>query len=73
MDAKALGDIAEQLREQYAKPTLQIIVEPDWKNALEQLKSRTEAEDLGVVSGTLYLIADVRSSLLGLSDAEKGW
>ncbi|PAK48098.1 bifunctional folylpolyglutamate synthase/dihydrofolate synthase [Paenibacillus sp. 7541] len=73
MDAKALGDIAEQLREQYAKPTLQVIVEPDWKNALEQLKSRTEAEDLGVVSGTLYLIADVRSSLLGLSDAEKGW
>ncbi|EHB62930.1 MULTISPECIES: bifunctional folylpolyglutamate synthase/dihydrofolate synthase [Paenibacillus] len=73
LDAKALGDIVEQVREQYAKRTLQIIIEPNWKNALEELKSRTEAEDLGVVSGTLYLIADVRSSLLGLSDSEKGW
>ena len=73
MDANALGDIVEQLRDQYAKQTLQIIIEPDWKNAIELLKSRTEAEDLGVVSGTLYLIADVRSHLLGLSDAEKGW
>ncbi|MFC7678084.1 bifunctional folylpolyglutamate synthase/dihydrofolate synthase [Paenibacillus sp. GCM10028914] len=73
MDAKALGDIVEQLREKYAKPSLQIIIEQDWKNALEMLKSRTEAEDLGVVSGTLYLIADVRSNLLGLSDSEKGW
>lgn len=73
MDAKALGDIVEQLREKHAKQSLQIIIEPDWKNALELLKSRTEAEDLGVVSGTLYLIADVRSNLLGLSDSEKGW
>lgn len=73
MDANALRNIVEQIREKYAKQTLQIIIEPDWKNALELLKSRTEAEDLGVVSGTLYLIADVRSSLLGLSDAEKGW
>lgn len=73
MDVKALGDIVEQLREKHAKQTLQIIIEPDWKNALELLKSRTEAEDLGVVSGTLYLIADVRSNLLGLSDSEKGW
>ncbi|SMF89246.1 dihydrofolate synthase / folylpolyglutamate synthase [Paenibacillus uliginis N3/975] len=73
MDAKALGDIVEQIKEKHAKHTLQIIIEPDWKNALELLKSRTEAEDLGVVSGTLYLIADVRSNLLGLSDSEKGW
>ncbi|MGG3506841.1 folylpolyglutamate synthase/dihydrofolate synthase family protein [Paenibacillus lautus] len=73
LDAKALGDIVEQVREKYAKHTLQIIIEPNWKNALEELKSRTEAEDLGVVSGTLYLIADVRSNLLGLSDSEKGW
>ncbi|WP_054956386.1 bifunctional folylpolyglutamate synthase/dihydrofolate synthase [Paenibacillus dakarensis] len=73
MDAKALGDIVEQIREKYAKESLQIIIEQDWKNALEMLKSRTEAEDLGVVSGTLYLIADVRSKLLGLSDSEKGW
>lgn len=73
MDAAALRDIAEGLKHSYGKPDLQIIVEPDWKNALELLKSRTEAEDLAVVSGTLYLISDVRAALLGQSDSEKGW
>ncbi|CAM3083696.1 folylpolyglutamate synthase/dihydrofolate synthase family protein [Paenibacillus sediminis] len=73
MDAGHLLDIVEQLRQKYAKPNLEIIVEPDWRAALEVLKSRTEAEDLGVVSGTLYLIADVRSTLLYQTDSEKGW
>ncbi|MGN7359875.1 bifunctional folylpolyglutamate synthase/dihydrofolate synthase [Paenibacillus sp. SAF-054] len=73
MDAAALHDIAEGLKHSYGKPGLQIIVEPDWKNALELLKSRTEAEDLAVVSGTLYLISDVRAALLGQTDSEKGW
>ena len=45
----------------------------EWAKALDLLKSRTEAEDLGVVSGTLYLIADVRAALLHQTDSEKGW
>ncbi|MCJ8013803.1 bifunctional folylpolyglutamate synthase/dihydrofolate synthase [Paenibacillus sp. KQZ6P-2] len=73
MDAEALHELAEGLKHSYGKPGLQIIVEPDWKNALELLKSRTEAEDLAVVSGTLYLISDVRAALLGQTDSEKGW
>lgn len=73
MDVDKLLEIVEQLRPKYGKPNLQIIVEPDWRIALEKLKLRTEAEDLGVVSGTLYLIADVRGSLLNRSDSEKGW
>lgn len=73
MDAAALHELAEGLMHSYGKPGLQIIVEPDWKNALELLKSRTEAEDLAVVSGTLYLISDVRAALLGQTDSEKGW
>ena len=73
MDVDKLHEIVEQLRPKYGKPNLQIIVEPDWRIALEKLKLRTEAEDLGVVSGTLYLIADVRGSLLNRSDSEKGW
>ncbi|MHA0857058.1 bifunctional folylpolyglutamate synthase/dihydrofolate synthase [Paenibacillus sp. CMAA1364] len=73
MDAYKLFEIVERLKADYAKPTLQIIVEADWKIALENLKLRTEKEDLGVVSGTLYLIADVRGSLLNQSDSEKGW
>lgn len=73
MDAAKLQDVVEQVRPGFAKKELEIIVEPDWVKALELLKSRTEAEDLGVVSGTLYLIADVRAALLHQTDSEKGW
>ncbi|MEC0093111.1 bifunctional folylpolyglutamate synthase/dihydrofolate synthase [Paenibacillus macquariensis] len=73
MDVNKLLEIVEQLKPIYGKPNLQIIVEPDWRIALDKLKLRTEEADLGVVSGTLYLIADVRGSLLNLSDSEKGW
>jgi len=73
MDVNRLLEIVEQLKPIYGKPNLQIIVEPDWRIALDKLKLRTEEADLGVVSGTLYLIADVRGSLLNLSDSEKGW
>ncbi len=52
---------------------MKIIVEGDWKKALRLLQSHTEAEDLGVVSGTLYLIADVRATLMYQTDSEKGW
>jgi dihydrofolate synthase/folylpolyglutamate synthase len=47
--------------------------EPDWRRALDMLIARTGPEDLAVVSGSLYLIADVRSSLLHDRDIEKGW
>lgn len=73
MDAEHLQLIAESLRENYAKDHLQIIVEHDWGKALQLLKSMTEEDDLAVVSGTLYLIADVRSALLRQPDSEKGW
>ncbi|WP_068615741.1 bifunctional folylpolyglutamate synthase/dihydrofolate synthase [Paenibacillus tuaregi] len=73
MDAQSLYDLVQQLRNEVAKPNLEVIVERDWKAALELLKSRTEREDLGVVSGTLYLISDVRAALLHQTDSEKGW
>ncbi|WP_223068253.1 bifunctional folylpolyglutamate synthase/dihydrofolate synthase [Paenibacillus caui] len=73
MDAGALLSLVQELKESIAKPELKVIVEPDWKTALEILKSQTEAEDLGVVSGTLYLISDVRAALLHQTDSEKGW
>lgn len=73
MDADALLDIVERLKHSHGKPGLQIIVEPDWKHALDILKLRTEPGDLAVVSGTLYLISDVRAALLGQTDSEKGW
>jgi dihydrofolate synthase/folylpolyglutamate synthase len=73
MDAAEMAGIVEKLRPSYAKEHVEVIVEQDWRKALALLKSRTEAEDLGVVSGTLYLISDVRAALLHQSDSEKGW
>jgi dihydrofolate synthase/folylpolyglutamate synthase len=73
MDAEDLQAIAERLREKYAKPNLQIIVERNWGKALQLLQSITAEDDLAVVSGTLYLISDVRGTLLQQPDSEKGW
>lgn len=73
MDADALLALVQELQESLAKPGLNIVVEPDWRAALEILKAQTKAEDLGVVSGTLYLISDVRAALLHQTDSEKGW
>lgn len=73
MDAEALYDLVTDLKEQYAKADLDIIIERDWRKALSLLESRTEREDLGVVTGTLYLISDVRATLLHQTDSEKGW
>lgn len=72
MDASALSNIVEELLPEVGR-TVNIIVEPDWKAALEQLKAMTKQDDLGVVTGTLYLISDIRSWILYQSDSEKGW
>jgi len=50
-----------------------IIVEPDWKEAVQKLLAYTKDSDLALVTGTLYLIGDVRSYMLHKKDAEKGW
>ncbi|RUT40684.1 bifunctional folylpolyglutamate synthase/dihydrofolate synthase [Paenibacillus anaericanus] len=73
MDAQALFDLVVELRDSYGKTNLEIIVERDWRKALSLLESRTEREDLGVVTGTLYMISDVRATLLHQTDSEKGW
>ncbi|WP_019638278.1 bifunctional folylpolyglutamate synthase/dihydrofolate synthase [Paenibacillus fonticola] len=73
MDADALYHLINEMRPHAAKPDLEVIVERDWKSALALLQSRTEREDLGVVTGTLYMISDVRATLLHHTDSEKGW
>lgn len=73
LDADALYDLVQELKDTKGKPDLEIIVERDWKKALSLLESRTEREDLGVVTGTLYMISDVRATLLHQTDSEKGW
>lgn len=73
MDADSLYKLVEQMRRDIAKADLEVIVERDWKSALALLQARTEREDLGVVTGTLYMISDVRATLLHHTDSEKGW
>jgi dihydrofolate synthase/folylpolyglutamate synthase len=72
MDAIKLGELATNLKEDM-KLQVNIVIEPDWKQAWLQLKDLTSSEDLGVISGTLYLVSDVRSWILYQSDSEKGW
>lgn len=72
-DAHRLADKAEKVARELNK-AVEIVIEPKWQAALELLQRRTEKDDLGVVSGTLYLISDVRSWLVHhTADSEKGW
>jgi dihydrofolate synthase/folylpolyglutamate synthase len=72
MEATKLAAIAKALVEEL-NLQVKMIVEPDWKQAWIRLKDLTASEDLGVISGTLYLVSDVRSWILYHSDSEKGW
>lgn len=72
LDAHRLAELAGRMRER-AKPELTIVTEPDWKRGLERLTGMTGPDDLAVVSGTLYMISDVRSWLLHRKTSEKGW
>lgn len=72
MPAEALAELVQAIREELGY-SFELIVEPNWKHALTQLQTLTNDTDLAVVTGTLYLIADVRSQLLYNLDSEKGW
>lgn len=67
--------LADKVRELMTEMDLNVdvTVEPNWKTALRMLADRTEQDDMAVVSGTLYLISDVRSWILHAADSEKGW
>ncbi|WP_091163588.1 folylpolyglutamate synthase/dihydrofolate synthase family protein [Paenibacillus sp. 1_12] len=72
-EAAKLAELAASLIQELGLPDIEIVVEPDWKAALELVKGKTAENDLAVVSGTLYLIGDVRSWILHQTDSEKGW
>ncbi len=77
MNAADLAAVAARLRTELGRPR-KVIVEPDWKRALELLREASESSPqqentLNVITGTLYLIADVRSWLLHGTKSEKGW
>lgn len=69
------GKLAELARDVAREQGLAVEAEAesDWKTALAELMRRTEPEDLALVTGTLYLISDVRSWLLHQAESEKGW
>jgi dihydrofolate synthase/folylpolyglutamate synthase len=72
-EARALADLVREMQQQPDKYRFELIVEQNWQTALQKLQQLTGETDLGVVTGTLYLIADVRSRILYNSDSEKGW
>nr|WP_227013889.1 folylpolyglutamate synthase/dihydrofolate synthase family protein [Paenibacillus psychroresistens] len=72
MSANKLAELAKEISLEM-NLQVEIVVEPNWKQALLTLKNFVSVEDLGVISGTLYLISDVRSWILYQSDSEKGW
>jgi len=76
MNADELAAVAERVGSELGLSP-NVIVEPDWRRALELLlgasSSAGEANTLNVITGTLYLIADVRSWLLQGKKSEKGW
>lgn len=73
-EARALADLVLEMQQQLPdKYRFELIVEQNWQTALQKIQQLTGETDLGVVTGTLYLIADVRSRILYNSDSEKGW
>lgn len=75
MSASALAGVVEGLREQVGGPG-RVLVEPDWRRALQtvlELAEDAPDQTLTVVTGTLYLVADVRSWLLDRKNTDKGW
>ncbi|UVI33717.1 bifunctional folylpolyglutamate synthase/dihydrofolate synthase [Paenibacillus spongiae] len=72
MPAAELAELVQSMKEESGH-SFELIVEPNWKQALERLQSLSGEADLAVVTGTLYLIADVRSKLLHITESEKGW
>ena len=70
--ASDLAGLVSDLKEKTGSQC-ETVVEPDWKKALGLLKQRTANDDLAVVTGSLYLVSDVRSMLLDGTDSEKGW
>ncbi|WP_438444333.1 bifunctional folylpolyglutamate synthase/dihydrofolate synthase [Gorillibacterium sp. sgz5001074] len=71
-DAGSLAELVRSLLPE-AGVSPEIVVERDWKKALSLLIDKTGPEDLAVVSGTLYLISDVRTWMIYKTDSEKGW
>lgn len=57
----------------YSKPDLKVVIDENWKSALQHLQKVTQTQDLGIVTGTLYLISDVRSLILYRAQSGKGW
>jgi dihydrofolate synthase/folylpolyglutamate synthase len=67
-----LAQIAQRVKDEL-NLNVQLIIEPDWKQALQQLQSLDQQHTLSVVTGSLYLISDVRSWLISKSVSDKGW
>jgi dihydrofolate synthase / folylpolyglutamate synthase len=57
-------DAIKTLAQQHANPTTRITINPIPKKALEEAKKRATTNDLICITGSLYLIGDVRTNWL---------
>lgn len=71
--ALELYDLVLDMKQQLGLEGLNVVMEQDWQQAVTRLRQLTGERDLAVVTGSLYLVADVRSWLLYQSHTEKGW
>jgi dihydrofolate synthase/folylpolyglutamate synthase len=72
LPATQLASIADECcHELGIKP--RTILQPDWKLAIAQAQQLAEPEDLIIITGSLYLIADARLWILNQTPSEKGW
>lgn len=73
MDAAELSELIIKMKQELALDRPEVVIEPDWQLAVKKLRQLTGPDDLAVVTGSLYLVADVRSMLYDQSHSEKGW
>lgn len=52
---------------------IKMVYEPNWQKAVKQLREVTGEDDIGIVTGSLYLVADARSWCLNQTLSDKGW
>lgn len=71
-EAETLGALAGRVLGELDRG-IEVVIEPDWRRAFGLLRAKVGEGDLGVVTGTLYLISDIRSWVLYGKHSDKGW
>lgn len=72
LDSEKLGAMIKEEAQRKGR-SIEVHIEPDWRRAVDRLQQMTGDNDLGVITGTLYLISDARTWIEHHTESEKGW